>query len=226
MKTLFAVLVLLSITATNAEALLIDRGGGMIYDTDRDITWLQEMNYAYVSGASGTGIFSWYEAQAWAEALVFGGFDDWRLPSMLDASGTESFTDNEIAHVYYTELGNTSFNNSNYWPFQIETPVGTNLLGFWLSETNAGDGGYFHWDLGPGSQFGFTDGHPKNGYVGAEAITGMAETDGIAWAVRSGDVALLPEPGTFGLLGLAVPLWMGFRARKPRCTEGREKRMG
>ncbi len=32
--------------ARGAEALLIDRGGGLIYDTVLDLTWLQNANFA------------------------------------------------------------------------------------------------------------------------------------------------------------------------------------
>ena len=33
-----------------AQSTLIDRGGGLIYDTVFDITWLQDANYAKTSG--------------------------------------------------------------------------------------------------------------------------------------------------------------------------------
>ena len=33
-----------------ANAALVDRGGGLIYDTDLNITWLADANYAYTSG--------------------------------------------------------------------------------------------------------------------------------------------------------------------------------
>jgi hypothetical protein len=33
-----------------AQAALIDRGGGAIYDSTRNITWLANMNYAFTSG--------------------------------------------------------------------------------------------------------------------------------------------------------------------------------
>ena len=33
-----------------AQAALVNRGGGMIYDTTRNITWLADMNYAATSG--------------------------------------------------------------------------------------------------------------------------------------------------------------------------------
>lgn len=35
-----------------AQAALVNRGGGMIYDTTRNITWLADMNYASTSGHS------------------------------------------------------------------------------------------------------------------------------------------------------------------------------
>jgi heme A synthase len=65
-----------------AQAALVDRGGGMIYDTTRNITWLADMNYALTSGHTGTGVsatdgrMSWDAATAWAANLVYGGFDD------------------------------------------------------------------------------------------------------------------------------------------------------
>ena len=49
-----------------AQAALVDRGGGMIYDTTRNITWLTDMNV--------NGRMTWYAATAWADNLVYGGF--------------------------------------------------------------------------------------------------------------------------------------------------------
>ena len=40
----------LSVAALSAQAALVARGGGMIYDTTRNITWLADMNYARTSG--------------------------------------------------------------------------------------------------------------------------------------------------------------------------------
>ena len=70
-----------SVAATSA---LLDRGGGLIYDTDLDITWLQDANYAATSGHSPDGRMTWGEAQASASNLTFCGFDDWRLPKQPD----------------------------------------------------------------------------------------------------------------------------------------------
>lgn len=41
----FVTLIVCGISGSVGAA-LVDSGGGMIYDTDRDITWLQDMNYA------------------------------------------------------------------------------------------------------------------------------------------------------------------------------------
>ena len=112
-----------------AGAALIDRGGGLIYDDVLDITWLQDANYAETSGFAaanavdnGTSatdnIFSdgrmgWDAAVAWADGLVFGGFDDWRLPS-ADVNGDDTVincfpggvagcADNEMGHLFWED---------------------------------------------------------------------------------------------------------------------------
>jgi len=35
-----------------------------------------------------------------------------------------------------------------------------------------------------------------------------------AWAVRSGDVAAVPEPGVIGLFGIGALAWAGAKARR------------
>jgi hypothetical protein len=86
-KLLFLlIVVLIPLTLTSPLfAGLIDKGGGLIYDTDLDITWLQNANYA------GTTMY-WDEASQWAQDLVYQGYNDWRLPSALnqDGSGPDS----------------------------------------------------------------------------------------------------------------------------------------
>lgn len=87
-----------------ANGTLIDRGNGLIYDSIRNITWLNDANYAQTSGYaydldyfknnywnrmgdSGSGKMTWCEAVAWIDYLNrsrHGGFTDWRLPKILD----------------------------------------------------------------------------------------------------------------------------------------------
>lgn len=68
--------------AASAQAGLIDRGNGMIYDTVLDITWLQDANYAKTSGYDADGQMTWGAANTWAADLVYGGYDNWRLPTI------------------------------------------------------------------------------------------------------------------------------------------------
>ena len=51
-------------TFASSNAALIDRGSGLIYDSDQDLTWTQD--------AGMSGMLNWNEATAWAENLVFG----------------------------------------------------------------------------------------------------------------------------------------------------------
>ena len=69
---------------------LVDRGGGLIYDTEQDITFLQDANYAKTSnydGADDDGRMQWIDAVEWAENLVYQGYYDWRLPKALNNRG-------------------------------------------------------------------------------------------------------------------------------------------
>lgn len=59
MKSLTTSLTLYVVLATSgaAQAALIDRGGGLIYDTDLNITWLQNANYG--AGSTYDDIGNW-----------------------------------------------------------------------------------------------------------------------------------------------------------------------
>ncbi len=99
------------------------------------ITWLQNANQGagstYDNGTNATdGRMTWDNAKAWAENLVFGGFDDWRLPTVTPYSGdtiSDTFRNNgtsdvgfgytipnsELRHMYYANLGNLGFCTPN-----------------------------------------------------------------------------------------------------------------
>ena len=100
---IFVLLVLVGFS-TQSYAALIDRGGGLIYDTDYNITWLQEPSNSSLT---------WGQAMTWAQGLKAGGVSGWRLPTSLnpDLSGPEggfNVTGSEMGHLYYTELGNSA----------------------------------------------------------------------------------------------------------------------
>ncbi|MBK7460294.1 MAG: DUF1566 domain-containing protein [Betaproteobacteria bacterium] len=127
LKTWVAGAAIVALTGA-AQAALIDRGGGMIYDTTRNITWLADMNYAKTqfentSGAQGDadGRMTWAAATAWANTLVYGGYSDWRLPTVAQPDTSCSSTINggtpnaqyigynctgsEMGHLFYADLG-------------------------------------------------------------------------------------------------------------------------
>jgi hypothetical protein len=118
--------------STIAQAELIDRGGGLIYDTDLNITWLADANYGagsvYDNGTTDRpsttdGRMTWENALAWAENLTYYDtvrgitYSDWRLPKTLqpDPSCSTAPTllgyncsGSEMGHLFYIELGGTA----------------------------------------------------------------------------------------------------------------------
>src|SRR5688572_455471 len=98
----------------NTSAVLLDRGPDMVYDTVLDITWTRQ---------AGDGVLrDWDNSVAWANNLVFAGFDDWRLPwaSVTEGAGPTLFVhtctgaggndesffcrDNEMGYMFYYNL--------------------------------------------------------------------------------------------------------------------------
>ena len=118
-----------------AQAALLDRGGGLIYDDLLNVTWLQDANYANTQSfqSGGTlgvagGHMSWSEANAWATNLVFHDtvrnvdLSGWRLPLTSPVNGTSfnlsyshngstdyamniTTTSSELSYMYYVNLG-------------------------------------------------------------------------------------------------------------------------
>lgn len=224
LKTCAALACLVSLTGA-AQAALVDRGGGMIYDTSRNITWLADMNFAKTSGHDSDGLMDWAAAMRWADSLVHGGYDDWRLPTLepSDASCSNSFdpgggwpveyfgfncTGGELSGLFVTDLGNKGresvLNPAGDTVEQIAnlalfSNVGPNT--YWSGTGRprfASDAMYFAADLG--LQVGGNRGEEKH-----------------ALAVRSGDVvAQVPEPQALALALLAVCAMAIVRRGRPR----------
>jgi len=90
----------LLIAAGSAQAVLIDRGGGLIYDSTLNITWLQNATPAagsvYDDGWNAfDGRMSFVNAQAWAANLNYTvgavTYSDWRLPQGVDFGAPGGF---------------------------------------------------------------------------------------------------------------------------------------
>jgi hypothetical protein len=130
-RVLSAVALVLGPFAANAE--LHDRGGGMIYDDVLDVTWLQDANYAMTSRYDADGRMTWDQAVQWAATLTYRGYDDWRLPTVSPANGSQfvygdlashpsnsysGLTDvgfnvagtySELGYMFYVNLGNKGY---------------------------------------------------------------------------------------------------------------------
>ena len=204
-----------------AQATLHDRGGGMIYDDVLKITWLKDANYAKTSGYSANkGLMDWTAANTWANNLSYGGYTDWRLPTMVDtgASGCEEWaytgTDcgwnvqtvsgstvySEMAYMYYVNLDNkgyfdTSGNSPQPGWGLVDDPLNPNDETLFTNLEEA----YLQWS---GLEYTTPSDYAWLFSMGDGLQAQYEKTiELFAWAVRSGDVA---EPSTLVLLGLAM----------------------
>ena len=123
--------------AISTHATLIDLGGGMIYSTDLDITWLQDANYAQTSNYDADGLMTWDEAMAWVNSLSYGGYDNWRLPT-FDPENPDARVNptllHEMGYLSYAELGNPGMGSNdlqNTGPFINLMPDENNWIEPW-----------------------------------------------------------------------------------------------
>jgi MYXO-CTERM domain-containing protein len=209
----------LALSALAAHAGLVARPGGMVYDDVLNITWLADWNYAKTSGFDTDGAMGWATANNWAENLVFGGFDDWRLPTTkttVSSNCAEHFnpgggfpdqyygyncTGSEMGHMFYSDLGaiagSSILSSANTANLALFTNVQSH--DYWSSTEYAPDPEYtWHFGTLNGSQY------RDFKYWGMYAV-----------AVRSGDVAAsVPEPQTLVLALLAVGAAVGARRKR------------
>lgn len=188
-------LALLLASMCSAQATLIDRGNGMVYDSTNNITWIANVTIA--TSLNSYGSANWVGANYWVDGLDYGGFSDWRLPyGAVGATASElSFLFTELGGVYGKAL--PTFHNSNY-----------DLFSFVLT---APADGYHYW---------LNNGHVFNFFYGANN-TEFAASHSANWyeqviAVRSGDVLQIapapstpvsisvPEPAVLAFLGLGL----------------------
>ena len=198
----------LALTGTSAPATLVDYGGGLIYDTDRNLTWLQQPNNTPMN---------WYQAISWAEGLSYHDpvrdvtWTGWRLPTALEPNGADPNLNvgqfgSEMGHLFASELGNVGwpqYNDPNYG-LQNKGPFLT-LMGtaYWT-----GTGSYpspehaCYWDFGNGT--------PNANYKSATSFRALA--------VHDGNLATsAPEPSSALLLLGSAMMLAGWRRRGAAC---------
>lgn len=206
-----------ALLAGSAQASLIDRGGGLIYDTDLKITWLADANYAATQFAQSGGLqgdadggMGWSTAINWASDLTYYDsvrnvtYDDWRLPILTPCFGDNTYIcpGSELGHLFYDELAGAA-GNSILTSSDPDLALFTNIQSrpYWSGTVYEPDhsAGWF-FAMNSGSQ----NAHAKS------------EFD-YAWAVRDGDVAAaaIPEPQTYALFlaGLGLIGFMTIRRK-------------
>jgi hypothetical protein len=201
-------LALLSLSVQSvAQGALVSRLGGLAYyDTELDISWLTDANFARTSGFDPNGQMTWDMASAWAAGLSVSGISGWRLPSH-DVNGDEVIinctgggvlgcSDNEMGYLYYEE-GITTFTPGPFLNLQNED--------YWGSTEYLPSSQVDSWVFNFGQ-----DGSQNQNF----------NTDfNFAWATHDGDVgnlAVVPVPAAAWLFGTALIGLIGVSKRKAK----------
>jgi hypothetical protein len=163
--------------------LLIDRGRGLLYDVERDLTWLQDTNYARTSGHSSDGQMTWNDARTWVARLNYRGITGWRLPTALNPDGSgpcigDNCRESEFGHLVFTAFGRTTPGSHllNWQPFSI----------YWTS-TEASDTDAFAFKM-----TGLKQGRLAKNPWAPDPSLGIAPPLAdlvLTWPVHDGDVA-------------------------------------
>jgi hypothetical protein len=207
----FLIALVLGVFSISANAMLWDRGGGLIYDDVLDATWLQDANYGAGSsfddgGSTTDGKMSWNNAVGWANNLSYFDsvrnvtWDDWRLASMdVNADGTVvscdvttelACRDHEYAYLF-----------NQYGISDVSPGLFTNVQSD-------------HYWSGTGFASRPDDAWAFVFSVGQELLGDKSSHFFYAWAVRDGDVGVVPVPAAVWLFGSALGLLGWIRRKK------------
>ena len=195
------------------------------YDTALNITWLANANAAvgsaYDTASPGTGYMNWTTANTWAANLNVNGVTGWRLPKMTDPNancntytysggpcGFNNPSTSELAHMYYTTLGDKGqYNTSGI----AQAGYGLTNTGPFLNVQSV-----FYWsatEYAPGTSGAWLFGTD----VGLQG-SGNKAYSLYAWAVRAGDVgaSAAPIPAAVWLFGSGLMGLVGMSGKRRR----------
>jgi len=171
----------LFVAAGSAQAALVDRGGGLIYDTTLNITWLQNANAiagsSYDDGGSPTdGRTSFQNAQAFAASFSYldsaNGvtYSDWRLAQGIDLGAPGAVLDGFAVSAPIFSGPGCDWQYSGYDCGYNMAPLSSELVHLWYV------------DLGNISQYYDTPPTPDNP---AAAFNGIPRpgVEGVDWGL-------------------------------------------
>jgi hypothetical protein len=213
--------ILLSLAAATSQAALLGRAaltsGGTdyqaYYDDVLDITWLADANAPAaqsfgLAGVASDGRMSWYAANAWITELNgsnYLGLDDWRLPHAEPPDPTCPSQYDPGGGLPVVGFGPGCAGSDMGHLFQVDGVT------YFEPEPFANIVGGYYWSdyvlpYAPSYAVAFLP------TIGDQI--GFSKTDGnFVWAVRDGDIAVVPTPPAVWLFGSALGV-MGWLRRK------------
>jgi len=211
--------------STYTNAALVERLGGLAYyDTEADLTWLADANYAQTSGYHADGRMTWQQSMDWADGLSVGGVDGWRLADTVDV-GNDGYTytnvyegvdygynitaHSELSNMYYNVLGNTASRDTS------GADMGCSAPDFCLANTGPFSNiqTYTYWsatEFAPNTSSAWS----FSMSAGFQANQSKSGQYNYAWAVQSGDVSAVPIPASVFLFGSGLIGLIGFAKQK------------
>ena len=192
----------LAVISFSADATLLgrlaDTDGNFqaYYDTDADLTWLADANYAQTSGYNTDGRMTWADANSWAAGLIIEGVDGWRLYDPGDCIG-DNCTTSEMYNLFDSTLG---YDGPDNFPYEFPPFINVVEYYYWSSKLytdNPYHAAAVYYDVFHKQQADYT-------------IDSLLH----AWAVHTGDVSAVPEPPILLLIGSGLIGLIGVARRK------------
>ena len=218
--------------SSTASATLVDRGAGLIFDSELNVTWIQNANLgatehfgvqSHTTNSDGIyldGRMNWVTALSWIDGMNtsnYRGYNDWRLPKIPLPNAANL---NCATYDGSSDCGYNIANKNNEIAFLFYGSLGNisnfDSKGNYRNRPAVSTGPFFNTD-----QRRYWLGTPLPPVFGPhQAFTfafdsGLKEWDDkfdpyyatFAWALRNGDVSPVPEPLTailmiFGLFAI------------------------